>query len=322
MSLLIIGATGTLGRQITKKALDEGFQVKCLVRSISKAAFLKEWGAELIYGDLNIPDTIPKALYGITAIIDASTSRLHDLYNTKQVDLDGKLTLIHAAEQAHIRRYIFFSILHAKNHTNIPLMYFKQQIENRLISSTINYTIICLCGFFQGLIVQYALPVLDKQSIWITDNFASIPYIDTQDVAKLTILSLSTPYMDNKLFPLFGKKSWSYDEIITLCEQLSGQKAIKTNIPLPVLQISCNFTRLFQWSWKVSERLAFNQVLNKKEKFNIDDVQMQNICSELGVDLEDIMSLEEYFQEYFSRVMKKLKGLNYQVIRHDFVSKF
>lgn len=311
MSLLIIGATGTLGRQIAKKALDKGFQVKCLVRNIHKALFLKEWGAELIYGDLNISDTIPKTLYGITAIIDASTSRPHDFCKTKQIDLEGKFVLIDSAEKASIRRYIFFSILYADDYINIPLMHFKKQIENRLINSTINYTIFNLCGFFQGVISQYALPILDNRSIWITDKLISIAYIDTQDVARFTIQSLSIPSMENRAIPLIGKKGWNSHEIIMICKKLSGQKPKIAFISLKLLQITCYFTRLFQWSWKISERLTFIQIINKNKNFNIDEAYMQDICLQLGSDREEVMSLEAYLQEYFYRVMKRLKTLDY-----------
>ena len=109
MSLLIIGGTGTLGRQIVLQALTKGYPVRCLVRNFRKANFLREWGAELVYGDLSRPETIPPCLKGISGIIDASTSRANELNSLKKVDWKGKLYLIEAAKVANIQRLIFFS---------------------------------------------------------------------------------------------------------------------------------------------------------------------------------------------------------------------
>nr|YP_010156049.1 Ycf39 [Cumathamnion serrulatum]QQY85283.1 Ycf39 [Cumathamnion serrulatum] len=309
MSLLVIGSTGTLGRQVVRRALNEGFQVKCLVRNFRKASFLKEWGAQLVYGDLTLPETIPMTFYGITAIIDTSTSRENDLHNARQIDLIGKSILIEAAKKAKIKHYIFFSILNANKFSNIPLINLKLLIENKLVQSNLNYTIFCVSGFFQGLINQYAVPILDQKSIWVTGESASISYINTQDIAKISIKSLSIIQSKNKILPLVGNKAWSSSEIIDLCEKISGKRAKISKISILTLKVLKQIAHLFEWSWNISERLAFIEVLSKGENLNTSMGETLNI---LRLDSNDIEFLETYFEEYFQKIMNKLKQLNYK----------
>ena len=120
MSILVIGGTGTLGRQIVKQALDEGYSVRCLVRDFRRSAFLKDWGAELVYGDLSIPSTLPLALKGIKIVIDSATIRSTSNYTSETIDWKGKLALIEASKLVGIKKFIYFSVLNASKNPSIP----------------------------------------------------------------------------------------------------------------------------------------------------------------------------------------------------------
>jgi uncharacterized protein YbjT (DUF2867 family) len=257
MNILIVGATGTLGRQVARRALDEGYKVRCLVRSPKKAAFLKEWGAELVPGNLCQPQSLQSALEGVDAVIDASTAKATDNLSMKQVDWDGKVALIQAAKAAGVERFIFFSILDAEKYSNVPLMEIKRCTELFLSEAGMNYTILRLSGFMQGLIGQYGIPILENQAIWVTGESSPIAYMDTQDIAKFAVRALSVPATEKQTFPVVGSRAWSAEEIISLCERLTGKQAKITRMPLNLLRIMRSVSRFFSGDgmWRIGWRL-------------------------------------------------------------------
>jgi uncharacterized protein YbjT (DUF2867 family) len=308
MPLLVIGATGTLGRQIVRQALNEGFAVRCVVRNIRKASFLKEWGAELIYGDLKSPSTLPHAFKGVTAVIDASTGRPTDNLSVKDLDWDGKLAILQAAKVAQVNRFIFFSILNSDKYAYIPLMKLKSNFEFILQNSGVPYTIFQVSGFFQGLIGQYALPILEQQPIYVTKEALPVSYIDTADIAKFCIRSLSLSETENSTFALGGSNALLSADLIKKCETLSGQKAKINQLPLLTVKIGRYLTNFFQWSWNISDRLAFVEVFSGSEDFSIDYDVLKH---PFKIEPEELLSVDTYFKQYFEQILTKLKDLNY-----------
>lgn len=309
MKILVVGATGTLGRQVARRALDEGYEVRCLVRSQKKAAFLKEWGAELVSGDLCIPETLNSALEGVSAVIDAATARATDSLSIKQVDWQGNINLIQAAKAAGVDRFIFFSILDAEKYPEVPLLEIKRCVELFLAESGLNYTILRPCGFLQGLIGQYAIPILENHAIWVMGETSPIAYMDTQDIAKFAVQALKVPATEKQIFPVAGPRAYSADEIIKLCERFSGKQAKITRLPIGLLKFSRQATRLFQWTWNISDRLAFAEVVTTGKPLA---ASMETVYPTFELDPSQTTTLESYLQEYFERIMKKLRELDYE----------
>nr|YP_009455877.1 hypothetical protein [Dictyopteris divaricata]YP_010205382.1 hypothetical protein LK366_pgp009 [Grateloupia livida]AQZ25093.1 hypothetical protein [Dictyopteris divaricata]UAV85951.1 hypothetical protein [Grateloupia livida] len=303
MTLLILGGTGMLGRQIVRKALENGFEVRCIVRNKTSANFLKEWGAELVYGDLTIPETLPLSFQGVTAVIDASTRNSTDSIELINIDWYGKLIMLELSKYIKVQRFIFLSILNCEHYPYISLMKMKYGIEKLLKNSTMPFTIFKYAGFFQTLINEYAVPILDQKPIRITSDLNRISYIDTQDAAFFCIKSLSIKKTRNKIFCTGSSQPWNSTEIISLCEKLSGQEANIQTVSALFLKILRGITGLFQWSLNISERLAFIEVLTNHKNFI---PALEYTYKVLEINPKELLELDFYFREYFEIMLNML----------------
>ncbi|WP_216899832.1 NAD(P)H-binding protein [Synechococcus sp. CCY 9618] len=306
MKVLVIGGTGTLGRQIARRALDGGHLVRCMVRSPRKAAFLQEWGCELTRGDLLEPDSLDYALEGQEAVIDAATARATDGGSAYEIDWDGKQNLFAACRRAGQTRVVFVSLLGAEKHRSVPLMDIKACTEQWLEASDFDYTILRCVAFMQGLISQFAIPVLESQTVWVSGSPTPIAYMNTQDVARFAVAALERPETVRRAFPVVGPKAWTTSEITQLCERYSGREARVFRVPPVLLQLMQSITGFFEASLNVAERLAFAEVVGGGVPL---DAPMEASYAAFGLDPAETTRLEDYLKEYYDTILRRLREM-------------
>ena len=306
MKILLVGATGTLGRQIAKQAIEEGHEVRCFVRNPRKASFLQEWGCELTKGNLLNSGDIDYALQDIQVVIDSATGRPEDSKSIYETDWDGKLNLFNACESKKIKRVIFLSILSTEKFRNVPLMDVKYCTEKLLEKSNFDYTIFKCAAFMQGVISQFAIPVLDSQAVWMSGTPTKIAYMNTQDMAKIIVSSIDNSKSYKLSLPLVGPKAWDPDEVISLCEKYSNKKAKIFRVSPFLIKVTQSVVSFFQDALNVSERLAFAEVTSSGVAL---DADMSNTYDVLDLKKEDSTSLESYIKEYYQQILKRLKEM-------------
>ena len=306
MQVLVIGGTGTLGRQIAKNAIDAGHKVRCMVRKPKAASFLQEWGCELTRGNLINKEDIEYALDGVDAVIDAATSRPDDPLNVYQVDWDGKLNLYNACQEKNVKRVIFLSLLGAEKYRKIPLMDIKYCTEELLANSSLNYTILQGVAFMQGVIGQFAIPILNNEPVWISGNTTDIAYMNTQDIARFAVAALGRPQTIKGRFPIVGPKAWSAKELVSLCEKFSDKKARVLKVSPTVISIAQSVVSFFESTLNVAERLSFAELSGSGGKL---DAPMDETYNAFGLNQSDSTTMEGYIKEYYGVILKRLKDI-------------
>ena len=316
MQVLVVGGTGTVGRQIAKTAIDAGHQVRCMVRSPRKAAFLQEWGCELTQGDLLLPESIEYSLEKIDAVIDAATGRADDPRSVYETDWQGKLNLYQACDRLKIKRVVFLSLLSAKEFRQVPLMDIKYCTELLLKESSLDFTILQGVAFMQGLINQYAIPILESQTVWVSKNPSSVAYMNTQDVARFAIAALQRPETIKRSFPVVGPKAWKADEIIRLCERSCGKEKSSKVLTVSkfLIELTQRIVSFFEASANISDRLAFSELTGGGATL---DASMEDTYEAFGLNPNETSTLENYIREYYSIIMKRMKELDIDVDKEE-----
>jgi uncharacterized protein YbjT (DUF2867 family) len=110
MTILVTGATGTIGRQVVEQLVQRGVNVRALVRDPAKADFPA--GVDVVQGDLLDPGSVRTAFQGVSAFF---------LLNAVTPDeFTQALIALNVAREAGVDRVVYLSVIHSDRFVNVP----------------------------------------------------------------------------------------------------------------------------------------------------------------------------------------------------------
>jgi ornithine--oxo-acid transaminase len=108
---LVTGATGFIGGHIAQRLLDEGHQVRCLVRPTSDTTLLESMPVEIVVGDLTDAGSVQRAAEGCRHVVHCG-AQVSDWATTEQMvqtNVAGTRHLLRAASEASAERFVHIS---------------------------------------------------------------------------------------------------------------------------------------------------------------------------------------------------------------------
>ena len=258
--IFVTGGHGFVGSHVVRQLLDQGYQVRCLVRKTSRTHRIDDLDVETVVGDILQPDTLVAGMEGCDECVHlAGISAYKDMQEdwTIPTIVDGTRNVFEAAHQAGLKRvvYIGSGIVYCSYDPNRVC---DEDAPFALDESGLFYAIgknkaeqVVDEYVEKGLDVVVAIPMEtygpnDDQFLttgYLKEAINSWPALATlggtsfahvEDVAKGIVLALQKGKRGERY--ILGGENASIKEIIELCLEVAGK-------PKPVLVLPTGITK-------------------------------------------------------------------------------
>jgi uncharacterized protein YbjT (DUF2867 family) len=222
-TVLVVGATGSIGRLVVSEAMRAGYAVRALVRSAGKARSLPP-GAQAIIGDLTRTETLSAALDGVDAIVFTHGSPGDGKVGAERIDYGGVRNLLAALAGRQVRIALMTSIgvTHCAGAYNraTEVHDWKRRGERLVRASGLPYTIV-RPGWFDGNARdQQRLVLLQGDTRHAGDPSDGV--VARRQIAEVLVRSLASPDAKRKTFELVAEQGPATDDFDTLFAALEA----------------------------------------------------------------------------------------------------
>jgi uncharacterized protein YbjT (DUF2867 family) len=221
-TVLVTGATGTIGSALVPLLTARGVKVSALVRDPSRAESIHGDNVSIQAGDFADPASLRAAVEGVDSVFLACGNVPDQVaYECAAID---------EAARAGVRRIVKLSARGAA--ADAPVVYWRwhRQIERHLAASRIP-AVVLRPSFLMTNFLGAADQVRDRGMLFAPAALAKISMIHPADVAEVAAVTLTSEDHSGQTYVLTGPEAISYAQVAAQLSDATGQSVGYANIP-------------------------------------------------------------------------------------------
>jgi len=233
MKVLIVGATGSIGRLATAEAIRQGHQARAFARDAGQARTILPAGVQIVEGDLTDTASLAGAVDGVDAVIFTHGSH-GGPGEGETIDYGGVRNTLHALSDRPARIVLMTAISVTDR---VGAHDWKRRAERLVRASGRPYTIVRPGWFDYNEPDQHRLVMLqgDRRNARTPEDGV----VARRQLAEVLVAALTAPDADRKTFELVADHGPAPAELQPLFKELAADPpgsldgaADQTNMPL------------------------------------------------------------------------------------------
>ena len=242
MKILVTGSTGYIGGRLVPKLINEGYNVKCMSRNVSRIK--DKWNdVEVVYGDVNNLDSINEDLFkDVLTIFYLIHSMAMGENEFEEADRKAAKEFSNRAYKYGVKRIIYLGGLGSSNDELSKHLKSRQQTGDSLRESGINVIefragMIIGSGSISFEMVRYLterLPFMICPK-WVKTKSQPIAI---RDVLNYLISAISIESKENKIYDIGCDEVLSYQQLMLTYAKVRKLKRYMITVPLLTPRLS------------------------------------------------------------------------------------
>ncbi len=221
--ILVIGGTGTTGKETLRQLRHAGAEVRALVRSEEKVESIKGYITEYVVGDLNSRASVKAALEGVHHVFLVSPAEplMAELHSHVVDEARGP-------NPPHIVR---LSALGADADSEVTLAKWHGDADRFLEHSGVPYTILRPHFFMQNFVSMLNPAANDSRAFYAPMRDGRISLVDVRDIASVAVKTLMEPGHMGKTYDITGPFALSCTEMANVLTESLRMPVAYVDVP-------------------------------------------------------------------------------------------